>query len=65
MVTINGEFQLEEWEKDGIKHSMPCVLIRDLVLPPKKDIEPQKPKPKTNHQLTQEELDALNDEIPF
>jgi single-strand DNA-binding protein len=65
MVTVNGEFQLEEWEKDGIKHSMPCVLIRDLVLPPKKDIEPPKPKPKANHQLTQDELDALNDDIPF
>lgn len=34
-VTVQGEFQLEEWEKDGIKHSKPCIVVNNLELPPK------------------------------
>lgn len=29
-VTVSGEFVLEQWEKDGVKHSMPCVLVNAL-----------------------------------
>ena len=29
-VTVSGEFVLEQWEKDGVKHSMPCVLVNSL-----------------------------------
>lgn len=27
---MSGEFVLEQWEKDGVKHSMPCVLVNSL-----------------------------------
>ena len=33
-VTVTGAFQLDEWEKDGVKHSRPCVLVNDIQLPP-------------------------------
>ena len=29
-VTVSGEFVLEQWEKDGVKHSMPCVIVNSL-----------------------------------
>ena len=33
-VTVTGAFQLDEWEKDGMKHSRPCILVNDIQLPP-------------------------------
>ena len=33
-VTVTGAFQLDEWEKDGVKHSRPCLLVNDIQLPP-------------------------------
>lgn len=29
-VTVQGEFTLAEWEKDGVKHSRPEVVVRDI-----------------------------------
>ena len=29
-LTITGSFVLDEWEKDGVKHSRPCVLVNDF-----------------------------------
>ena len=29
-VTVSGEFVLDQWEKDGVKHSMPCVIVNAL-----------------------------------
>jgi len=34
LVTVTGAFQLDEWEKDGHKHSRPVILVNDLQLPP-------------------------------
>lgn len=34
VVTVTGAFQLDEWEKDGVKHSRPCILVNDIQLPP-------------------------------
>lgn len=34
LVTVTGAFQLDEWEKDGIKHSRPVILVNDIQLPP-------------------------------
>jgi len=31
-VAISGEFSMEEWEKDGVKHSMPVVNVQNLDL---------------------------------
>lgn len=29
-VTVQGEFVLETWEKDGVKHSKPVVIVNNL-----------------------------------
>ena len=29
-LTITGSFVLEEWEKDGVKHSRPVILVNDF-----------------------------------
>lgn len=34
LVTVTGAFSLDEWEKDGVKHSKPCILVNDVQLPP-------------------------------
>lgn len=69
LVTVTGEFFMETWEKNGVKNSKPCLLIRDLQLPPKTEATTFKPiEQKTKPQspvLSQEELDALSDDIPF
>lgn len=34
LVTVTGSFQMDEWEKDGVKHSRPVILVNDVQLPP-------------------------------
>lgn len=34
-VTVSGSFQFDEWERDGVKHSRPVIIVNDLQLPPK------------------------------
>ncbi|MBJ2129111.1 single-stranded DNA-binding protein [Alteromonas sp. IB21] len=29
-LTVTGEFVLDEWEKDGVKHSRPVVIVNSL-----------------------------------
>ena len=29
-VTVSGVFQLEEWEKDGVKHSKPVIIVNSI-----------------------------------
>ncbi len=67
MVTVNGRFEMDEWEKDGVKHSQAVIIVNDLVLPPKdtSKIYPPRQEAKPNAQLSQAEMDALNDDIPF
>jgi single-strand DNA-binding protein len=67
LVTVNGRFEMDEWEKDGVKHSQPVVIVNDLVLPPKDNskIIPPRQQASPNRQLTQEEIEALNDDVPF
>ena len=43
-VTVTGAFQLDEWEKDGVKHSRPCILVNDIQLPPKQQGGQQAPQ---------------------
>ena len=43
-VTVTGAFQLDEWEKDGVKHSRPCILINDIQLPPQQQGGQQAPQ---------------------
>ncbi len=67
VVTVNGRFEMDEWEKDGIKHMQPVILVNDIVLPPKDNSKTHPPRQQgsPNRQLTPEELEALNDDIPF
>ena len=58
-VTVTGAFQLDEWEKDGVKHSRPCILINDIQLPPQQggqqtqgqqqQQQPQRQQPQQNN----------------
>lgn len=34
LVTVTGAFQMDEWEKDGVRHSRPVILVNDIQLPP-------------------------------
>jgi single-stranded DNA-binding protein len=67
LVTVNGRFEMDEWEKDGVKHSQPVIIVNDVVLPPKDNskIIPPRQQGSPNRQITQAEMDALNDDIPF
>ena len=60
-VFVTGEFVLEEWEKDGQKHSYPVILCREIHLiqqsAPKSNAEPEK--------ASQATLDDFDDSIPF
>ncbi len=37
LVTVQGKFVMEEWEKDGVKNQMACIMIDDVQLPAKQD----------------------------
>lgn len=41
LVTISGRFELEQWEKDGVKHSRPVCIVDDIQLAPKASQQPQ------------------------
>lgn len=57
-VTVSGEFVLEEWTKqDGSQVQIPCVLVRDIDLPPK--VQQQAP------QQQQNTPEVFDDDIPF
>lgn len=66
-VTVTGEFVLEQWEKDGVKHSKPVIIINDIQLPPKH------PEPTDRNEASQQAqnaaptppADGFDDDIPF
>ena len=63
-VTVTGEFTLEEWEKDGVKHSMACVAVRDIQLPPKSD-SPQQNSKQPPASAPPADGGGFDDDIPF
>ena len=71
-VAISGEFSMEEWEKDGVKHSMPVVNVQSLDLiggkqEPKSSPQPAQsasPKPVQSAQ-EQPGFDDFDDSVPF
>ena len=78
-VTVTGNFQLDEWEKDGVKHSRPVIIVNDIQLPPQQTQsnggyqQPQQPihqQPRQNQQnqgmpqYNDAPMD-FSDEIPF
>lgn len=67
LVTVSGRFEMEEWEKDGVTHSMPVMIVNEIVLPPKDTsrIYPPRQQAVESKPLTQEQLNDLDDSIPF
>lgn len=63
-VTVQGRFELEEWEKSGVKCSAPALIVSELVLPPQNSQSVTKPVQKTANKPVPNE-DFANDDIPF
>ena len=69
-VSVTGAFQLDEWEKDGVKHSRPVIIVNDIQLPPQQQqSQPQyaqQPKPlqQSQPQYNEPPMD-FDDDIPF
>ena len=65
-VTVHGKFELEQWEKDGVKHSMPCIIIDNVDLPAKGDSQaPQQTQAPVNRTAPQAAPESFDDLIPF
>ena len=74
-VTVTGAFQLDEWEKDGVKHSRPCILVNDIQLPPQQQAVTQQQRQQAQQQWAnpqQQRQPAYNeppmdfsDDVPF
>lgn len=71
-VTVTGNFVLEEWERDGVKNSMPCIIVNDIQLPPQQQGQQksqgqwQQQQQQTNqmHQHSQQ-IPDFDDDLPF
>lgn len=44
-VTVTGAFTLDEWEKDGVKHSRPVIIVGDIELPERQQEGQQQQRP--------------------
>lgn len=70
-VTVSGEFQLEEWEKEGVQHSKPCIVVNNIELPPKQESAPQQEPHQGQHYQQQPQapqspaMEDFDDDIPF
>lgn len=71
-VSVTGEFYLDEWEKDGVKHSRPVIVINGIQLPSQQ----QTSQHQGQHQQTQQPQNqgqpqyndvpmSFDSEIPF
>lgn len=78
LVTVTGAFQMDEWEKDGVKHSRPVILVNDVQLPPMAHGDGQQqrqPLPQQARQAPQQRQQSapayneppmdFDDDIPF
>lgn len=52
-VTVTGAFQLDEWEKDGVKHSRPVIVVNDIQLPPQQQGQQQRQQPTQQRPMQQ------------
>lgn len=69
-VTVTGNFQLDEWEKDGVKHSRPVIIVNDIQLPPQQSQtqyahQSQQQQPAQPQQQGNEPPIDYDDRIPF
>ena len=69
-VTVTGAFQLDEWEKDGVKHSRPCILVNDIQLPPQQQggqqgqQQPQRQQAPQNNGYQQARNQPIQQQVP-
>ena len=61
-VTAFGEFVLEEWEKDGAKHSRPVIIVREVDFGGSKQGGGQAKK---DAPAAPQNFDNFEDDIPF
>jgi len=70
-VTVQGEFVLETWEKDGVKHSKPVVIVNNLDMHKSGEsganTSPDRrgDQPEAGHRSATPHIDDFNDDIPF
>lgn len=58
--TFSGEFQLDEWEKDGVKNKMPVLILDKVSLGAKPVADNATP-----NQMQAQSPDNFSDDIPF
>lgn len=71
-VSVTGEFYLDEWEKDGVKHSRPVIVINGIQLPSQQQTsqyqgqhqQTQQPQNQGQPQYNDVPMD-FDDDIPF
>ncbi|WP_392559749.1 single-stranded DNA-binding protein [Orbus mooreae] len=59
LITVSGEFYVDEWEKDGIKRLMPCLRVNQIQ--PTKKLE----QPNNSPAQKQNEPPMDFDDVPF
>jgi len=70
-VTVQGEFVLETWEKDGVKHSKPVVIVNNLDMHKSGESGANNSsgrrgdQPEFAHKASTPTIDAFDDDIPF
>jgi single-strand DNA-binding protein len=70
-VTVQGEFVLETWEKGGIKHSKPVVIVNNLDMHNSGESGANRSpgrrgdQPELAHKASTPTIDAFDDDIPF
>ena len=68
---MQGEFVLETWEKDGVKHSKPVVIVNNLDLHKSGESgantspDGRGHQPEAVHRSATPPTDSFNDDIPF
>lgn len=68
-VTVTGNFQLDEWEKDGVKHSRPVIVVNDIQLPPQQQQgwrgQTQQSQQTQNQQIPPQQQQQGDDNFPY
>ena len=60
-VTVQGEFVLEQWEKDGVKNSKPVIIVNDIDM---HGGSQQQTSPAPKQQAQSGSFDNFNNEEP-
>jgi len=64
-VTVQGEFVLEEWEKDGVKRQTAVMIVNGLQLGKSGNSNDSAPAPVIKKPVQEASSIMLDDDIPF